>query len=222
MIPESVHRSPHTFEIVEPLKGKQGGGITGRRPVGDQASSFANSELADHPVTEAEQRDPDRLWSHDDRVYDHDQPNHAILHEKPSHRFIVYLKAQGLSNKEVAERTGHTQAWISQLTRQPWFRLRLVQELKEVGVDAVSSALKSAALDSVYTLIDLRDDVTAPKAVRRSCADSLLDRWLGKPTLHVSHEDERIPSSPEISQVDSELQRIEQQLKETDNGKAEV
>ncbi len=174
---------------------------------------FANSVLHDDPVVEAARNDPDRLFVSQGGTNLKDEPNLAIINEKPEHRLIVYLKAQGHSNKEVADRTGYTQTWISQLTRQPWFRLRLVQELKEAGVDAIESVLKSTALDSVFTLIDIRDDDSAPKAVRSACANSLLDRFRGKPVQTVQHEEKRLPKTSEISAIDSELAELDSQLK---------
>ena len=173
---------------------------------------FSNSDLSSDPVVEAEQRDPERLFTTDSSRRLHGVPNLAILHETSQHRIIVYLKAQGLSNKEVAEKTGLTQPWISQLCRQPWFRLKLVQELKEAGIDQISSVLKSSALDSVHTLIDLRDDPTTPKAVRRACADSLLDRYLGKAVTKIESTEGRSVTSPEIQAVENELAEVNRKL----------
>jgi len=225
LAPETVHRSPHTFEIVEPTKGVDRRTLkenVDRRVEGRHESSncgseqlLANNQLLDHPVMEAAETDPLRLFASEDNP-----PNFAIIREKMEHRLIVYLKSQGLSNREVAERTGYSEQWVSQITRQPWFRLRLVHELKEAGLDKVAELLRSSALDSVWTLIDLRDDSNAPKAVRRACADSLLDRFLGRATVKVQTED-RTPSTPEIEQVDDELRQIESQLKEQ-NGTTEI
>jgi hypothetical protein len=89
-------------------------------------------------------------------------------------------------------------------------------------MDKVHAILQASALDSIYTILEIRDDPTAPKAVRRACADSLLDRFLGKPTVHVEHDNPRAPSSPELAEVDSELQQIDKQLKENTNGQTEV
>lgn len=206
----NVHRSPFSgLEIVDP--------DVVVKPVNRQL--FANSVLHDDPVVEAERNDPDRLFACAGHEQTYDLPTAAIIHEKPEHRLIVYLKAQGHSNKEIADRTGYTQAWISQLTRQPWFRLRLVQELKEAGVDAIESVLKSTALDSVFTLVDLRDDNSAPKAVRAACANSLLDRFRGKPVQTVQHEEKRLPKTSEISAIDNELAELDSQLKPTDANK---
>ncbi len=201
-----IHRSP--FSEVTVLDGLA-------KPLNTQL--FANSVLHDDPVVEAERNDPDRLFSSDGAKNLKDAPNLAIIHERPVHRLIVYLKAQGHSNKEIADRTGFTQAWVSQITRQPWFRLRLVQELKDAGVDAIESVLKSTALDSVFTLIDLRDDDSAPKAVRSACANSLLDRFRGKPVQTIQHEEKRLPTSPEITAIDNQLKEIDQQLNGSDN-----
>jgi len=217
--PETVCRSPHSFQIVEPTKGVDRRTLAeniGKRVAGHQRGTncgslqlMENNELRDHPVSEAAANDPLRLFSSEDNT-----ANFAIIHEKPEHRLIVYLKARGLSNKEVSEKTGYSPAWVSQICRQPWFRLRLVQELREAGLDRVAKLLESSALDSIFTILEIRDDPTAPKAVRRACADSLLDRFLGKPTVHVEHEASRMPSSPELAAVDSELQQIDKQLKD--------
>jgi hypothetical protein len=217
--PEAVHRSPHTFEIIEPTKGidrrslpeNVAARVDGRRAQSNCGSEqlMENNDLSVHPVMEAAETDPLRLFGSEDNP-----PNFAIIHEKPEHRLIVYLKAKGLSNKEVADRTGYTQAWICQLCRQPWFRLRLVSELKEAGLDQVTEILRSSVVDSIFTILEIRDDETAPKAVRKACADSLLDRWLGKPTVHIQRDDDRLPSSPEIAAVDAELQQLDKQLKQ--------
>jgi hypothetical protein len=217
-----VHRSPHTYEVVDPedqnVDQRGSAKNIAKRVAGHQTHSqgdgeqlFDNSELLGHPVTSAAATDPDRLFA----AAETNQPNFAILSEKAEHRIIVYLKAQGLSNKEVAERTGYTQSWVCQITRQPWFRLRLVQELKEAGVDAVQQVLKATVLDSVFTLIDIRDDPTTPKAIRSQNCERLLDRYFGKPTQKVESDDKRMPSSPEIHALKQELEAIDQQLKES-------
>jgi hypothetical protein len=221
MTPETVHRSPHTFEIVDPedvgVDKRTLSSNIAKRVAGHQAHSegssyqlFDNNPLSDDAVTSAEATDPDRLF----QASAVNPPNFAILTEKPEHRIIIYLKAQGLSNKEIAERCGYTQSWVCQICRQPWFRLRLVQELKEAGVDAVQTVLKAAALDSVFTLIDIRDDPTTPKAVRSQNCERLLDRYFGKPTQRVETDDKRMPSSPEIAALNNELAEIDNQLKE--------
>lgn len=198
--PVSSQRSPFSLVEVDPDETL--------KPANTQL--FENSGLAQHAITHAAATDPDRLFSTTDRATD---PNLAILDEKPEHRLIVYLKGKGLSNKEVSNKTGYTQAWVSQITRQPWFRLRLVQELREAGVDQIQQVLKANALDSIFTLVDIRDDPQAPKAVRKSAADSLLDRYLGKATQKFADESASTPSTEELHNLDKQIAEIDTQLK---------
>lgn len=139
---------------------------------------FENSELSGSEVEQDYKGTSTGLYN--DR-----QPNLAVLSEKPEHRIVIFLKAQGMSNNEIAKRTGYTYPWVSQLLRQPWARLRLVEEITASGRNAVEEMLKSAAEDSVYTLISERDNANAKPAERISAANSLLDRFLGKPTQKV-------------------------------------
>ncbi len=187
-------RSPFSFEVVDPVNEK---------PINTQL--FENSPVAVEPATDEYLNSPDRL--HND-----DTPRYAIIEEKPWHRIVCYLVAQGLPKKEIAARVDKTEGWIGQLTRQPWFRLRLIQELKEAGLDAVQQVLKGSALDSIYTLVELRDDEQTPKAVRRAAADSLLDRFLGKATQKIELDRKPLPSSEEISTLDKEIKQLENEL----------
>ena len=198
--PANSQRSPFSLVEVNPDEAL--------KPTNTQL--FENSGLAQHTVTHAAATDPDRLFSTNGDMVD---PNLAILDEKPEHRLIVYLKAQGFSNKEVSDKTGYTQPWVSQITRQPWFRLRLVQELREAGVDQIQQVLKSNALDSIFTLVDLRDDPQAPKSVRKAAADSLLDRYLGKPTQKFADETPSTPSTEELHNLDKQIAEIDSTLK---------
>lgn len=198
--PVSPHRSPFSLVEVDPDE-------TLKPP---NTQLFENSGLEQHPVTHAAATDPDRLF-HSSSVSEN--PNLAILDEKPEHRFILHLKAEGFSNKEVAEKMGYTQAWVSQITRQPWFRLQLVQVMREAGVDQIQQVLKANALDSVFTLVEIRDDPQAPKAVRKSAADSLLDRYLGKATQKFADESSQTPSTEELHNLDKQIAEVETQLK---------
>lgn len=139
---------------------------------------YENSSLSGSEIEQDYAQDPDAL-------YNSKAPNLAILHEKPEHRVIIFLKAQGLSYREISDRTGHTIPWISQVLRQPWARARLVKEIQSAGRDAVQELIKAAAEDSVFTLIEQRDNEKAKPAERINAANSLLDRFLGKPTQKV-------------------------------------
>lgn len=119
------------------------------------------------------------------QLFNSKDPNLAILHEKAEHRLVIFMKAKGCSNREIAAASGFTEPWISQILRQPWARQRLVDEISKVGRSQINTVLEGAALDSVFTLIDIRDSEKVQPAVRRAACVDLLDRFLGKPKQQV-------------------------------------
>ena len=137
-------------------------------------------------------------------------PNLAIKHERPEHRLILYFKAQGKSNKEIAQLTGYGYQWVCQIVRQPWFRKAFVDMCEELNRDDVEQFLKGTTLDSLQVLQEIRDDPEAKDASRVAAANALLDRALGKPTQHIKTE--RIGSADnaqaEMSEVDRELAAV--------------
>lgn len=141
-----------------------------------------------------------------DALFNQLDPNLAILHEKPEHRQILWMKARGHSNRECAQATGYTDAWISQLTRQPWFRSLLLKEMNDAGRDEVETLLEGAAADSVLKLIELRDK--APPTVARQSAVDLLDRFLGKPTQRVETQVTTTADAATVEELDAEIARL--------------
>jgi len=121
------------------------------------------------------------------RDYIKDEPNLAILSEQPWHRLALYMKVKGASNRAIAKYTDKSEAWISQLMRQPWARERMAEIANEEGIDNVQAVLKGALIDSVYKLIELRDDEDVPAAVKRGCCTDLIQQYLGKPRQQVEH-----------------------------------
>ena len=148
-----------------------------------------------------------------DALFNDKKPNLAINRESPDHRVIIFLKAQGLSNNEIARRTGHTAPWISQVLRQPWARVRLVEELREAGRDAVRALITASTEDSVYTLIDVRDDPKSRPSDRIAAARELLDRAFGKPTQHVESTVMSVSTPDSVAALDKEIATLEAETK---------
>jgi len=143
-----------------------------------------------------------------DRFFNSTEPNLAILHEKPEHRVLIYLKAQGLSNREIAAKTGFTDAWLSQVFRQPWARQRLAVELKEAGQDELHMTLSATAMDALRTMIELQEDTDVPPAVRQRAAADLLNRTLGMPTQRVVTDNTVRHTTQDIAAIDAELKQL--------------
>jgi len=169
---------------------------------------YANSPLSGSNIEQ-------HSLGNEDAMFNQKAPNLAILHEKPEHRIALFLKAQGCSNKEIAEKTGYTYPWVSQLMRQPWARQRLVKEISAAGRDVVKELIASAASDSVFKLIELRDTADN-ESVQRAASDSLLDRFLGKPTQKIEQQNTEMPTS--IAALDQELLKLKAMEKEVLGG----
>ncbi len=182
--------------LIEELKGLE-------FPVNTQL--YQNSELCGSIIEQDYKESEDRL-------YNDKEPNLAIKSEKPEHRAAIFLKAQGLSNNEIARRLGVTPPWVSQILRQPWARKRIVEELRQAGRDAVTELIKASAEDSVFTLIEQRDNQKAKPAERISAANALLDRFLGKPIQHVETTQTNL-SLTDLQTIEQELQAVEAEEK---------
>lgn len=168
---------------------------------------YENSPLSGSTIERDHKANPNAL-------YNVKKPNLAIIHEKPEHRIALYLKASGKSNKEIAQRMGWTDAWVSQLMRQPWAQERLVEEIRAAGQDEISSILKGAAADSVFTLIEVRDSATSKGSDKVTAANSLLDRFFGKPTQRVeSFNTNRTAQSEDPAEIDRRIRALEAEEK---------
>jgi hypothetical protein len=142
---------------------------------------FDQNELRNAPVSR-------EMYEEGKGLYNDKPPNFAIESERPEHRMLVYLKAQGLTNQECADRLDYSYNWVCQIVRQPWFRTKFIEETELAGRDAVDTFLKAEVMPSLETLVAIRDSEGAKAATRITAANSLLDRFLGKPTVRVETE----------------------------------
>jgi len=138
-------------------------------------------------------------------------PNLAILHEKPEHRVLLMLKAQGMSNREIAKRSGYTEAWMSQLFRQPWATALLSEFITDAGLDVLDTMIKAEAVPSLLRLVEVRDMELNPKTasvIASSCV-SLLERHLGKPVQQVKVDQTTRTAASTVAEVDQKIKDLE-------------
>ena len=148
-----------------------------------------------------------------DALYRARDPNLAVISEKPEHRIMCYLKAQGKSNNEIAELVHRTPPWVSQVLRQPWARDRILTIIKESGKDAVDVLLQSTTVDSVVRLIEERDNPKAKPAERINAANALLDRALGKAVQRVESHNTNEHINLTVSDLVAQDRALSEQLK---------
>ena len=140
-------------------------------------------------------------------------PNLAILHEKPEHRVILLLRFQGFTLTEIAEHTGYTVAWLSQVTRQPWFQARLAAMYQQAGKQQVQELYKEEAVNSFNKIVQLRDHAKSEQ-VQLASALSVLDRAEGKPVQRTEVHNTNINhSTVTVETIDIELSKIDEEEK---------
>jgi len=150
-----------------------------------------------------------------DRAQTDGMPAFAIIDEKPVHITVAYLMAAGRTRAEITKITGMSAMLLSNLTKQPWFKTRLKEITDSVGKDMVKAFLEGEVLPSLEVLRTIRDDSEERGATRVQAANSILDRFMGKPTVHVeSKTNLNIHSAADAKdQVQSELEKVDAELR---------
>lgn len=125
-----------------------------------------------------------------------------IQREKPWHRQAAYLFAAGRDRVEVARALEKSTDQVRVLMKQEWFQHLVTSLMAEDGKD-ITDLFKAEAMNSLTTLVDLRDDTEVAASVRLSSALAILDRApnVGKPIQRV--ESMRVPFSGDaVSEVE--------------------
>jgi hypothetical protein len=124
--------------------------------------------------------------------------------ESSRHRVLVYLFAQGGTARNVFEQLGgqwdqennkpisgtgeYSYQQLLNIRRQSWFQNELLAVIAENGSPLIEARLKLEQMASLETLIEIRDCKEEKGATRAACANSILDRFLGKPAQLVKTE----------------------------------
>ena len=133
----------------------------------------------------------------------------VLKRETPVHRTMINMAAAGYQNNEIAKFVGRSHVTVANTLKQPWAREYLVKEAKKTVQDEIKQLLESEALPSIRKLVAIRDSVdlnsgipvmAADKNVAAQASNSLLDRFLGKPTQPITTE-----AKPTAQLTDEEL-----------------
>lgn len=127
-----------------------------------------------------------RSWGNNasmpDALYGDLDPVHINKRETPVHRTMVNMAAAGYEIGEIAALTGRCPATVSTALKQPYARRYLINEAKKTVQDEIKELLQSEALPSIRKLVQVRDSTDARGADIITASNSILDRFLGKPT----------------------------------------
>lgn len=125
--------------------------------------------------------------------------------EKPWHRFAARAFAAGEGNAGVAALCEVHPNTISALLKNAWFQ-ELIETYMREGAKDVMERINKETFQCVQVLCDIRDDATAPKAVRATICMDFLNRKLGKPTQRTE-----VVSSVTSSDPVAEAERLERE-----------
>lgn len=134
-------------------------------------------------------RDPNEVALQDpDRLHTGKAPNLAIINERPEHYILLVALAKGATQRELAEASGYSESWISQIVRQPWAKQRLLDILEKGGINQVEAVLRLEVMPSIMTLVEIRDDPQSGAKARITASQDLLNRsYLGTPIQRVEN-----------------------------------
>ena len=152
-----------------------------------------------------------------DALYNDRVPEATLLSERPIHRIMIWMQAQGASAADIAKQTKYSVASVRLVLRQPWARARLNQILKETGQDAVKFFLTHEVAPSLEVLRDIRDGNAKP-ADKIAATKEILDRCLGKSVAKIETDNTNRQVPAELTRIDEELAAVRKQLDEHGSG----
>lgn len=136
--------------------------------------------------------------------------------EKPWHRTAAFMFATGkVTIKQVAEQCEVSQFSVRSLMKNAWFQETIIALMKDMGGTSVLELFKAEQLNSLLTLVELRDDAKQTGSVRRASAVDILDRAMGKPIQTVITDNTVRSADPvaEAEQLKESIQRKQDDLK---------
>lgn len=135
--------------------------------------------------------------------------NVNFIKERPQHRVIAELAAQGLKSVEIAATLGVSNGMVSQVIRQPQnkeFIADLIHENFALNKQVIE-VLDANVLDALNTLGSVMRDEDAPKNARIAAANAILDRKYGKATQKVQYSKEQDMDSLTVAEIAQALPR---------------
>ena len=141
----------------------------------------------------------------EDALYNDRDPHYLIKHQRPEHRVMILLKAQGNSNKEIAQTLGVSAVSVANVLKQPWARKQLLEEINKAGRSEVIQVFKGAALDVAEAVVGIVNDPEAKASDKISASHLILDRLFGKATQPM---DINLDGSKLKTMSDAELLKI--------------
>ncbi len=116
-------------------------------------------------------------------------PQYILKKERPEHRFICYLAAQGFTSTEIAKETGFTTAMIHYVRKQPWAQTFIANAMEKAGHKLVMQELQGSAREAAKKLVKIMrgEEEGAKVADIAKAANDILNRCYGTAPQVVMH-----------------------------------
>lgn len=137
------------------------------------------------------------LGSQDSGFYNDVLPQWKLQRERPIHRVMNELSMAGHTTKEIATICDVAPNTVTNVLRQPFSREYVMNNLEKTLQQELKAFLEREALPSLQVLAAVRDNDMAKPAERVTAANSILDRFMGKPNQSVTVTEKPVESMDE-------------------------
>jgi hypothetical protein len=133
----------------------------------------------------------------------------VIEKEAPWHLSAAYMYAMGSCNSEIAKAHDKSPQAVSNLFHQPFFQERVTAIMAENRRD-VMDLFKDERINSLMTLVAIRDNENAPPVARVQAARDILDRAMGRPAQRIETVNEVRSDNPvaECAMLEAEIRQL--------------
>jgi predicted transcriptional regulator len=128
---------------------------------------------------------------HKDALHGDPDPTVRLKREQLRHRIVCELALQGISQTDIARRTGYTMARVSEILRQPYNRERLISKINQESFD-LRQYLIEQGKQSLINIVDIANDPTVKRETALKANEAIVDRWLGKAVQPVQVADKPV------------------------------
>lgn len=141
--------------------------------------------------------------------------NKTIKHEKPWHRYALHLSARAkYSATEISNIIGVSADQVRTLFKQPWFQDQYNTLVSGRADTIYESLLEGEDINSLLTLVELRDSPNVKPATRAACAFDILDRMKGKAVQRTLSVSTNLKQTSDIDAMKAELIKLETEEQE--------
>lgn len=133
-----------------------------------------------------------------------------IKHEKPWHRYALHLAARAkMSTTDIASTLQVSADQVRVLFKQKWFQEQYNALVSQRADSFYEQLLQGEDVNSLLTLVELRDNPNVKSATRASCAFDILDRMKGKAIQRTLSVSSSLKQTSDIDEMKAELVKLE-------------